>query len=185
MLILYISQGSQDDCLYVDFEYFILALWPTLRQKFMNFWSFLTRPGDNHDENIQQFREACRSSRFCCESHDFLTFLTTRLPISWFLVKYHSEMKCFFVKKNGNVYCCWIVSDSPHVNGEWIASCKRLRDGFARHSLQYLSKSVPVWAYLCLLFFFTGFKVINVLIPLLVVFLLFILIIVVFICLKK
>ena len=114
----------------------------------MNFWSFLTRPGDNHDENILQFREACRSSRFCCESHDFLTFLTTRLPISWFLVKYHSEMKCFFVKKNGNVYCCWIVSDSPHVNGEWIASCKRLRDGFARHSLQYLSKSVPVWAYL-------------------------------------
>ena len=30
------------------------------------------------------------------ESHDVLTFLTTRLLISWFLVKYHSEMKCFF-----------------------------------------------------------------------------------------
>ena len=27
--------------------------------------------------------------------------------------------------KNGNVYCCWIVSDSPHVNAEWIASCRR------------------------------------------------------------
>ena len=40
--------------------------------------------------------------------------------------------------KNGNVYCCWIVSDSPHVNAEWIASCKRIRDGFARHSLQYI-----------------------------------------------
>ena len=38
------------------------------------------------------------SSRFCRESHDVLPFLTTRLPISWFLVKYHSEMKCFFVQ---------------------------------------------------------------------------------------
>ena len=28
------------------------TLWPTLRPKFMNFWSFLTRPGDKHDENI-------------------------------------------------------------------------------------------------------------------------------------
>ena len=27
--------------------------------------------------------------------------------------------------KNRNVYCCWIVSDSPHVNAEWIASCRR------------------------------------------------------------
>ena len=83
----------------------------------MNFWSFLTRPGDNHDENIQQFREACRSSRFCCESHDFLTFLTTRLPISWFLVKYHSEMKCFFVKKK---WKCLLL-----LNCKWFSSCKR------------------------------------------------------------
>ena len=28
---------GQDDCLYVDFECFKLTLWPTLRQKFMNF----------------------------------------------------------------------------------------------------------------------------------------------------
>ena len=47
-----ISQESQDDCPHVDFECFKLALWPTLRPKFMNFWSFLTRPGDKHDENI-------------------------------------------------------------------------------------------------------------------------------------
>ena len=42
--------------------------------------------------------EAGPSSRFCRESHEVLPFLTTRLPISWFLVKYHSEMKCFFVQ---------------------------------------------------------------------------------------
>ena len=37
VLILYISQESQDDCLYFDFALFKLALWPTLRRKFMNF----------------------------------------------------------------------------------------------------------------------------------------------------
>ena len=37
VLILYISQESQDDCLHADFQCFKLALWPTLRQKFMNF----------------------------------------------------------------------------------------------------------------------------------------------------
>ena len=42
--------------------------------------------------------EAGPSSRFCREFHDLLSFLTTRLPISWFLVKFHSEMKCFFVQ---------------------------------------------------------------------------------------
>ena len=41
--------------------------------------------------------QADTSSRFCHEYHDVLTFLMTRLPISWFLVKYHSEIKCFFV----------------------------------------------------------------------------------------
>ena len=49
LLILYIPRESQDDCLHVDFECFKLELWPTLRQKFMNFWSFLTHPGDKHD----------------------------------------------------------------------------------------------------------------------------------------
>ena len=56
--------------------------------------------------------EAGPSSRFCRESHDVLTFLTTRLLISWFLVKYHSEVKFFLFSKSGNVYCCSIVSDS-------------------------------------------------------------------------
>ena len=42
--------------------------------------------------------EAGPSSRFRRESHDVLTFHTTRLPISWFLVKYHSEMKVFSVQ---------------------------------------------------------------------------------------
>ena len=37
VLILYISQESQDDCLYFDFALFKLALWPTLRRNFMNF----------------------------------------------------------------------------------------------------------------------------------------------------
>ena len=37
-------------------------------------------------------------------------FLTARPPVSWFLGKYHSEIKCFFVRYwNRNVYCCWIV----------------------------------------------------------------------------
>ena len=49
-LILYIWQESQD-CLHVDFECFKLALCPTLKQKFKNFWSFFTPPSDKHDEN--------------------------------------------------------------------------------------------------------------------------------------
>ena len=43
-------------CLYVDCESFKLALWPALRQKFMNFWSFLTRSGDKHDKKISNKR---------------------------------------------------------------------------------------------------------------------------------
>ena len=39
------------------------------------------------------------------------------------------------VKKN--VYCCWIVTNSPHVNEEnsklYNALSKRLQDSFARH----------------------------------------------------
>ena len=69
VLILYISQEAQDDCLHVDFECFKLALWPTLRQKFMNFWSFLTRPGDKHDEKISNFAKLV-------EAHDSAVSLT-------------------------------------------------------------------------------------------------------------
>ena len=91
VLILYISQESRDDCLHMDFKCFKLELWPTLRQKFMSFRSFLTRPGDKHDAESKRsaiaFRlpsEAGPSSRFCRESQDVLTFHTTRLPVSWF-----------------------------------------------------------------------------------------------------
>ena len=81
MLILYFSQESQDHSIHVDFESFKLALWPTLRQKFMNFWSFLTRPGNKHDEKISSLfnSQAGSSSRFCLmiphESHNFLLLL--------------------------------------------------------------------------------------------------------------
>ena len=71
----------------------------------MNLWSFLTRPGDKHDEKISNGS----STPKLVQAHDsavslvsltgFLTFLAIRLPISWLLVKNHSEMKCFFVKK--------------------------------------------------------------------------------------
>ena len=76
-----------------------------MRQKFMHFWSFLTRPGDKHDEGISNCSstpQAGLSSRFswlCLESLDILTVLTTRLPIPWFLR----------LNKNVNVYCCLIV----------------------------------------------------------------------------
>ena len=46
--------------------------------------------------------QAGPSSWFSCDMppwvSGFLTFLSTRLPISCFLVKYHSEMKCFFIE---------------------------------------------------------------------------------------
>ena len=54
-------------CLYVDCESFKLALWPALRQKFMNFWSFLTRSGDKHDKKISNCSSTPRenSIEFC------------------------------------------------------------------------------------------------------------------------
>ena len=57
-------------------------LWPTLIQKFMNFCSFLTRSGDKHDEEIRNCTSTCQagpSSQFCCESHDFVTFVTAAI----------------------------------------------------------------------------------------------------------
>ena len=72
VLILYISQESQDDCLYFDFALFKLALWPTLRRKFMNFWSFLTPPGNKHDEKISN----CFSTPSLLQAHDSAVSLT-------------------------------------------------------------------------------------------------------------
>ena len=74
-----------------------LALWPTLIQKFMNFWSFFTRPGDKHNEelrNCTSTSQAGPSSQFCCGSHDFVTFVTAP----------HQDSQ-----SHRNVYCCWIV----------------------------------------------------------------------------
>ena len=109
VLILYISEESQD-CLHVDFECFQISTMAIFEREVYELLNVLTRPGDKHDEKISNCSsrlfdsvpsspsEAGSSSLFCRESHDLLTFLTTRLPISWFLVKYHSEMKCFFVQ---------------------------------------------------------------------------------------
>ena len=73
-------------------------LWPTLIQKFMNFWSFLTRSGDKHDEEIRNCTSTCQAdptSQCCCESHDFVTFVTAPLQDR---------------QSHRNVsYCCWIV----------------------------------------------------------------------------
>ena len=120
VLIFYISQESQNDCLHVDFECFKEALWPTLRQKFMNFWNFFTLPGDKHDEKISNCSSTPKLSwsklTTLLESHDFLSFLTTRPPISWFFRNIILKWNVSLFNKNGNVYCWWIVSDSPHVN---------------------------------------------------------------------
>ena len=69
-------------CLHVEFDMFqitTMANFETEVYEFLNLFSLVQA-----------------SSRYCRDSHNFLTFLTTRLPISWFLGKYHSEMKCFF-----------------------------------------------------------------------------------------
>ena len=87
VVILYLHRTIS--CLHVDFECLKL-LWP----------SFLTRSGDKHDKRsaIALRLPSWLKLTILSESHDFLTFLTTRLPMSWFLVKYHSEIKCFFVQ---------------------------------------------------------------------------------------
>ena len=45
-----------------------------------------------NDEKISNFS----STPKLLQAHD--SAVTTRLPISWFLGKYHSKMKCFFVR---------------------------------------------------------------------------------------
>ena len=93
VLILYISQESQDrdHGLHVEFECFNLALWPTLTQKFMNFWSFLTRPGDKHDEKISN----CSSTPKLVQAHDSDASLTIILFL-FFIFYYfatHNELQ--------------------------------------------------------------------------------------------
>ena len=110
---------------------FRLALWPTLRQKFMNF--------------LTLFSLVEASSRYCRDSHNFLTFLTTRLQISWFLGNIILKRNVSWLNQNGNVYCCSIVPDnSPHVNAEncklYNAVSKRVHDGFQGHSTYTFGK---------------------------------------------
>ena len=77
VLILYISQESQDrdHGLHVEFECFNLALWPTLTQKFMNFWSFLTHLDNKHDEKISN-KIYCPSTTKLVQAHDSDVSLT-------------------------------------------------------------------------------------------------------------
>ena len=150
--ILYISH---DDKL-SSFIFFKLPLWPTLRREFMNVWGFLTCPGDKHAKMIS----TCIALRL--PSWSKLMILTIFRLFSrqdskphglWWkiiLTFYHS-----LFNKNGNVYCCWMIIDSPRVNVEncklYKAVCRRLRDGFARHLVAICSSNATKWAKVRLL----------------------------------
>ena len=117
LMLWFCSFHRTRSCLHVDFECYKLALWQTLRQsKFMNFWSFLTRSGNKHDEDIRNCSstpQAGPSSQFCCESNDsVLTFPTAPLQDSEshsFLGNIILKWNVSLLNKNRNVYCCWIV----------------------------------------------------------------------------
>ena len=159
-------------CLHVDFECFKLALWPTLRQKFMNFWSFLTRPSDKHDEKIRKLLfdpQAGPNPRFCRESHDFLTFQSDseddyrtccrnvshcQQQQSYSGLRSPGRSNSTYQFKNVNVNCCWIswiIIDSPHVNAEnfklYNAFSKRLLDAFVRHLSAICSSNATKWVF--------------------------------------
>ena len=109
-------------CLHVDFEGLKLALRSTFRQN-KSFW--LVQAINMTRRSATAFRLpnwawSKLTIRFCLDSHDFSTFLTTRLPISWFLAKY--------IKK-GNVYRCRIAIDSPYVNPGSCSVQPSARDG--------------------------------------------------------
>ena len=50
---------------------FKYRLWPTLRQKFTNFWSVLTRPGHKHDDEKKKKipASACRKKKIACSTN--------------------------------------------------------------------------------------------------------------------
>ena len=96
----------------------------------------------NFETEVYEFLKLFNLSRRALDSvvsHHFLTFLKTRLPVSWLLGKYHSEMKCFFVasKRKCLLLLNRNIDNSPHVNAEncklYNGVSKRVRDGFARH----------------------------------------------------
>ena len=116
-----------------------------LRQKFKNFWSFLTRPGDKHDENGLPSWSKLQSY---LESQDFLTFLSTRLPISWFLVKYHSEWNFSLFNKNGNGGGGWVFRKTyfhflTDLKYTGITNCRFIIQKLALSILWFLLVLVP------------------------------------------
>ena len=84
--------------LYVDFEYFKLALWPTLRQKFMNFWSFLTCPADKHDDKISN----CSLTPKLVQAHNSAVSVTI-----FFLYDYKTDLISWL---GWNIILKWNVS---------------------------------------------------------------------------
>ena len=115
VMILHLSQDDKlSSCGLWMFQISTLANWETEVYELLKLFD---SSGDKHDEKDQQLlfdSQAGTSSRFCHESHDLLTFLMTRLPISWFLVKYRSEIKCFFVPQK-RARLLSLNHDSPRV----------------------------------------------------------------------
>ena len=98
VLIFYISQESQDDWLDVDFECFKLELifvqlWD---RSLWNFEAFSLIQAIN----MMQKRSAIalRLQAKLVQAHNSAVSLTMFQLFSWFLVKYRSEMKCFFIQ---------------------------------------------------------------------------------------
>ena len=63
------------------------------------------REGDASTMPKSVIIQTCQLARFCCESRDFLMFLTASQQDSQshsFFGKYHSEMKCYVVEKKKN-----------------------------------------------------------------------------------
>ena len=117
VLSVYYAQNSSFTCTLWIIT--LIALWPTLRQESMNFWSFLTRPGDKHDKKISN----CIALRLPSWSN--LMILTifqifprqTSLPISWFCseISFWNEMFLCSIKTE-----CLLL-----LNHNWFSSCKR------------------------------------------------------------
>ena len=139
VLILHISRESQDDCLHADFGCFKLAL--RLTWKFMNFWSFLTPPGDKHDERsaIGPSPPKLSRSKLTILPWDpwLLNFShNTTLNLMVFSeILFWNEMFLCSIK-----WKCLVL-----LNRKWF---KRLPEGFARHLSAICSSNVTKWVRL-------------------------------------
>ena len=99
-------------CPHVAFECFKLALWPTLRQKFMNFWNVLTLPGDN-DEKISN----CTSTPKLVQAHDFsFSHDKTHNVMVFREISFWNEMFLRSILKRK-----WLLL----LNRNWFSTCKR------------------------------------------------------------